>query len=311
MRRTTQVARAASRALAGLLLTGALCASASAQGVPQQSDEVPLFVGPATLELTGSRGTRVWDEVRFGAHEIVALLTAVAADAPCSTRVRLPVGGVAEDAGDDTAMEVSAAAAHRTIDAETLTVDYATSRLRVDSDCETWSLDLRPLADPELPYEIARRTYPVRGDTLAELAPQTRQVRGSFAAYTTWDTDWRIWLAERADGCDVSHGDIRLTARIEFPVWRRPDDAAPGLARRWQRFLENLETHELGHVTIALQGAHAIDALLDEGLTAPTCEQATRRANRAASELHERWERISARYDERTEHGLHQGTGLR
>jgi predicted secreted Zn-dependent protease len=285
----------------------------AAQPVPQQSEDVPMFVGPATLELTGSRGTHVWDEVRFGSDEVVALLTADAAAAshePCTTRVRLPVGGVAEDSGDETAMTLSAEPAHRSVDAAILPVGYATSRLRVDSDCERWTLAFTPLPDPDLPSKIVRRTYPVRGDTLAEIAPQTRRVRGSFAAYTTWDTDWRMQLTELGDRCQARDGDVSLTARIIEPVWRRPDDAAPGLVRRWRRFAENLETHELGHVTIALQGAHAIDALLDEGVSAPTCEQAMRRADRAATELHERWERINARYDERTDHGLLQGTGF-
>jgi predicted secreted Zn-dependent protease len=278
--------------------------------VPEQSDALPLFVGPATLELAGSRGTDVWDEVRFGAREAVALVTVEDAERPCSTRVRLPTGGAAEDSGDDTTVEVPAEAGHRSVDATVLAVDYATSRLRVDSDCERWSLALTPITDPELPYTVSRRTYRVRGDTLAELAPQTRRVRGTFAAYTRWDTDWSIALAEHATGCDVIRGDLALAARIVLPEWHPPDDVGAAVIRRWRRFLENLETHELGHVTIALQGAHAIDALLDEGLTAETCGQAARRADGVASETHDRWERINARYDERTEHGLAQGTGL-
>jgi predicted secreted Zn-dependent protease len=135
-------------------------------------------------------------------------------------------------------------------------------------------------------------------------------VRGRFAAYTRWDTDWTFGLRERSGGCDVVAGDVSLSVRVVFPVWRRPEDPAAGVARRWQRFLDNLETHELGHITIALQGADAIDELLDAGLSAATCEQATRRANRAALELHDRWESVNARYDERTEHGIEQGTGL-
>jgi predicted secreted Zn-dependent protease len=85
---------------------------------------------------------------------------------------------------------------------------------------------------------------------------------------------------------------------------------APAVVARWARFIEDLTTHELGHITIALQGADAIDELLDAGLSAPTCEQVEREANRAASRLHERFERLNARYDEITDHGLAQGTGL-
>jgi predicted secreted Zn-dependent protease len=278
--------------------------------VPERSDALPLFVGPATLELQGSRGTHVWEEARFGAHDVVAIAKVEDAERSCSTRVHLPAGEAAEDSGDDTAIEVSADAAHRSVDATILPVAYATTRLRVDSDCERWSLTLTPLADPELPYSVTQRMYRVRGDTLAELAPQTRRVRGSFAAYTSWDTDWSIALADHASGCEVVRGDLALRARIVLPEWHPREDVRPGVARRWRRFLENLETHELGHVTIALQGAHAIDALLDEGLSAESCEDAARQADRAASDLHDRWERINARYDERTEHGLTQGTGL-
>jgi predicted secreted Zn-dependent protease len=298
---------------AGLLLIPGLAMPTTAQSeapIRQRSDEAPQFVGPATLELEGGRGTFVWDEVRFGAHEIALLLAARDSGRACHVDVRLPAGGVPEDADDDTAIAVAVEPGTEVVDATRLVVDYATSRLRIDSDCEAWSLRLIPLTDPELAYTVARRTYPVRGESLEKLAPQTRQVRGRFAAYTRWDTDWTFGLREHADGCDVVGGDIRLTARVVLPLWRRPQEPAAGVTRRWQRFLDNLETHELGHITIALQGADAIDDLLDAGLSAGTCEQVTRRANRAARELHDRWERVNARYDERTDHGIEQGTGL-
>ena len=32
--------------------------------------DVPLFVGPATLSLSGGRGVYRWDEIHFGAHEV-------------------------------------------------------------------------------------------------------------------------------------------------------------------------------------------------------------------------------------------------
>lgn len=295
-----------------LLLISGRAAPTTAQSeapIRQRSDEAPLFVGPATLDLEGGRGTFVWDEVRFGAHEIALLLTA-RDDAACRVGVRLPAAGVPEDADDDTAIAFTVQPGTQVIDATRRTVDYGTSRLRIDSECAAWTLRLIPLADPELAYSVARRTYPVRGESLEKLAPQTRQVRGRFAAYTRWDTDWTFGLRQLAGGCDVLGGDVRLSARVVFPEWRQPEDPAAGVARRWQRFLDNLETHELGHITIALQGADAIDELLDAGISAGTCKQATRRANRAARALHDRWERVNARYDDRTEHGIEQGTGL-
>lgn len=72
----------------------------------------------------------------------------------------------------------------------------------------------------------------------------------------------------------------------------------------------NLRTHELGHVTIALQGADAIDDLLDAGLSASTCGRLERLANRAASHLYDQFAKLDRVYDQQTDHGISQGTGL-
>lgn len=276
--------------------------------------DVPLFVGPATLSLSGGRGVYRWDEIRFGAHEVRVKGSVMAGRAPCSTRLAVNEEGEADGATEGgRVLDVGFAAAPGATETSgtRAEVDYATGSLRVDSSCDDWSLRLVPLEDPNLPLTLNERFYPVRGATIEQLVPQTYHVRDEWAAYARWNTSWQFWWEETATSCEVTSGSAALSANITYPKWRPPADADPVVAARWGRFMENLTTHELGHITIALQGADAIDELLDAGSSAPTCEQVERRANRAASRLHERYNRLNDRYDEETGHGLTQGTGLR
>ncbi len=276
--------------------------------------DVPLFVGPATLSLSGGRGVYRWDEIHFGAHEVRVKGSVTAGREPCSTRLVVHEEGAAAGPGDSgrvVDLALAAAPGSPETTATRTEVDYATGSLRVDSTCAGWSLRLVPLQDPNLPFALSERFYPVRGSTIEQLVPQTYHVQEEWAAYARWNTSWQFRWKETATSCDVMSGSAELTATITYPKWRQPADADPVVVARWERFIENLTTHELGHITIALQGADAIDEVLDAGFSAPTCEQVERRANRAASRLHERYNRLNDQYDEETGHGLMQGTGLR
>jgi predicted secreted Zn-dependent protease len=274
----------------------------------QATADLPLFAGPATLALSGGRGLYAWDEVHFGADQVLVTTTTTARQEPCAAYLvledRSDVGGTLASAN------LAAVPGEEARHASTILVDYATAALRVTSTCADWSVTFEPLQDPNLAYRVADRFYPVVGRTIRDLAGQANQATDGWTAYAGWDTDWQFWWQESGASCDVTHGEVELRARITYPAWRPPEGATPAVVARWDRFIEDLTTHELGHITIALQGADAIDELLDAGLSAPTCEQVEREANREASRLHERFERLNARYDEATDHGLAQGTGL-
>jgi predicted secreted Zn-dependent protease len=276
--------------------------------VQRPTADVPLFVGPATLSLSGQRGRYAWDEVHFGADRVMVATTASAGQEPCATYLELDdrsgAGGVLSSG------MLMAGAGEEANRKAAVEVDYATAGLRVGSTCPDWSVTFEPLEDPGLPYRVTERYYPVQGQTIEELASQAGRAKDGWTAYAGWHTDWRFWWQEAAHSCDLTHGDVDLQARITYPRWRQPDDAAPATVARWERFMRNLRTHEMGHITIALQGADAIDELLDGGLSGPDCEQLERLADRAAERLHDRYERLNDRYDEATDHGLAQGTGL-
>jgi predicted secreted Zn-dependent protease len=271
--------------------------------------DVPLFSGPAELALSGEEGTYRWDEAHFGAHEVRVRADLMAGQAPCAVRLALREDEAGED--DRLAGEAFTAAPEEVAKHEvTVVVDYATAAMVVDSTCPKWSLRFEPVDDPALPYTLSKRFYPVRGKTIAELATQTDQAEDGWAAYASWETRWQFWLWDATTSCDVTHGTVELETNITYPRWHPSDDVAAAVRARWDRFIDHLTRHELGHVTIALQGADAIDELLDSGLSAASCDQVEQVANRAAARLHERYRKLNDRYDEETDHGITQGTGL-
>ncbi len=72
-----------------------LCALAVvAWGIPvRATPDVPVFVGPASLEMEGTRGAWTWRDVRFGTDEIRARATLVPGGASCSVRLRVMTDG--------------------------------------------------------------------------------------------------------------------------------------------------------------------------------------------------------------------------
>ncbi len=274
--------------------------------MPRQAvDDARQFVGPATIKLSGREGAYRWKRLAFGSDSVELRVSLVGSDGPCRVNVRL---ADSVEAIVDEWFATAAPAKEEHV--ATIPVDHADARLQIDSDCHAWTVRFDPVADTEPGYTIDERTYAVRGDTIDELESATQRIEGRWAAYTEWFIGW-VYLTEPiADGCRVSEGQTWLRASITFPTWRQPDAADPTLVARWERFLDRLRTHELGHVTIALQGADAIDDRIDRGFDAPTCDAAREQAEAAAQAILERTNRRSARYDETTSHGATQGALL-
>ena len=66
--------------------------------VTRATAPVPLFAGPATLELSGRDGAYTWDEVRFGADEVRLSATVRAGERPCGLFLALDDAAMADPA---------------------------------------------------------------------------------------------------------------------------------------------------------------------------------------------------------------------
>ena len=159
----------------------------------QATPDVPLFAGPATLALSGARGVYAWDEVRFGADQVLVTTTTTAGQEPCATYLVLEAHS--DEEGTLASANLAAAPGEEAEHDAAVVVDYATAALRVTSTCAHWSVTFEPLEDPDLSYRVVDRSYPVVGRTIRELAGQANQAKDGWTAYAGWDTDWRILVA--------------------------------------------------------------------------------------------------------------------
>ena len=276
--------------------------------LPRRVSDVPRFAGPATLELRGRVGAYRWTDVAFGTQEVVlrVALVPLAGDDTCAARVRL--GSVKPPLYR---RSFNAASAEKVVHRAIVDVDYATEPLMVRSDCGAWSLTFVPLEDPAVALAIKERHYEVNGRTIADLGRALGHFDGEWAALARTRATWMFRWIDRGSRCEVVSGDVSVEAVLKMPRWEPPADVPRSVKSEWRRVRDNLRLHELGHVTIALQAADAVNHRLDAGLEARTCERVKEMADAKAARIWRRHQRRDDRYDRATEHGRTQGTWFR
>ena len=273
---------------------------------PRTSSDAPLFAGPATLKVNGGSGTYHWTDVFFGAREVRARVTLVPAAGaqPCAAAVRLGERGSSLLRGSYRSDPARKKSTH----VSTVETDYRTVPLVVASDCAAWSLAFIPQDDQQLAMKLSERNYPVYGRTVAALERGTDHIDGKWAAAAWSVTEWEYQFLEREDACHVLYGTTSLKAWLKMPEWHRPRKVDRVVANEWRRVRANILLHELGHVTIALQGAAALDDWLDSRPSAPSCKGVHRLIDKKAAAILRRHDRRQDRYDRLTGHGRTQGT---
>jgi predicted secreted Zn-dependent protease len=143
----------------------------------------------------------------------------------------------------------------------------------------------------------------VRGRTVEELARGLEASAdhplpgASSYAHTESAFDWNWQSGGRP--CRVVTADVTVRFTVTLP--RAFDEAAldPDVAGRWRAFRSALETHEAGHVRLALARLPSVRRAV---LAAP-CDDASDAGHRATAAI----DREQADYDRRTRYGALQG----
>lgn len=81
-----------------------------------------------------------------------------------------------------------------------------------------------------------------------EIDAQT-PIEGGFAAFTAYSVRWSF---HSNDACRSATWDVHLTIEYTFPEWERSEEADPAVAAAWDRYVDALWCHELGHTAIAV-----------------------------------------------------------
>jgi predicted secreted Zn-dependent protease len=178
---------------------------------------------------------------------------------------------------------------------------------------EPWRPQLAP--GPGVQTSIDVQYYDVVGASSQALRAQLRErgprdANGRWAAATRWNVSWSFpYLADEV-GCVGGPVNVQVAISFTFPRWTTPTQGGPGLAERWQRYLDAVVQHEHGHRDIAVEGADALRLALASLPPTPTCEQFALNAQATADNFMTRYNERQVQYDRLTDHGATQGAVL-
>lgn len=164
-----------------------------------------------------------------------------------------------------------------------------------------------------VPEQLDYEYYEVDGSgrdlrSAINAASPIREDGETFHGYTKWNVKWRFWWNEDEDGCTINLVRVELSGTITLP---QLVDATASNAARFEPYIANLETHELGHYEHGRRAAAEIDDYLQELPTMASCAILEREANAGAHRIIRRYNAEDKRYDAQTEHGATQGARLR
>jgi predicted secreted Zn-dependent protease len=165
-----------------------------------------------------------------------------------------------------------------------------------------------------------RVRYEIEGITADELAAQIKALGptdpenpgGSFAGYSrtrfAWDVDESVPLGADRERCLIESVDIYLDVWITLPRWEPPGPASQTLIAEWDRYLERLRVHEVGHKEIAVRLANEA-ARVTKGLIGP-CGVVHGTADDRIAKIVASEDGLQRAYDRSTRHGITQGAYL-
>ena len=155
-------------------------------------------------------------------------------------------------------------------------------------------------------YAVDADAYPTLGQAISA-ASSIRQDGKVFHGYTKWYVKWRYRWQQRPGNCKLTQVTTSLTSTITLP--RLQGGSAPQ-RREFDRYLQALRNHELGHYGYGQKAARQIDEQLSALPAMATCRVLESTANALAQERLDQQIQLEKRYDIDTRHGATQGARL-
>lgn len=133
-----------------------------------------------------------------------------------------------------------------------------------------------------------------------------------YQGYATFTYDWTFdtKMMRRSDGTRVCKP-VNVHVSVELDTWLPEhsyrDRLKAPVRRAWDRFSQALAQHEANHIEdFRRTGLLIPDAL--EAVEAPTCAEVRTRVDEVGQDYGDRAQQLADAYDERTDHGLSEGT---
>ena len=150
-----------------------------------------------------------------------------------------------------------------------------------------------------------------RGDTLLEALNRASPIREDdsvYHGYTRWNVRWNYrWWREPNGRCRITSVTTTASGEITLPELETTE---PRIQQRFDTYLENLRTHELGHFAFGQRAAQKIDRGILGLPEHSSCPELEARANALGHEILNAAIAEERAYDKRTGHGRTQGAYL-
>lgn len=157
--------------------------------------------------------------------------------------------------------------------------------------------------------------YTVYGYSANEIRSQLNACRPfvengtGFDANTTWwintSYSWQT-TTNGGSNCRVQNVAVGLDIAVGYPHWNSTPYAENGLASRWQTYMNNLQTHENGHIALAQQYASNILNGL-QAYPATACSSIGQQLSSYTDTKLASLKQAEQDYDTQTDHGATQG----
>jgi predicted secreted Zn-dependent protease len=149
--------------------------------------------------------------------------------------------------------------------------------------------------------------YDVTGATVAELFTSMRQQAPSLGfGQTLWNVTWAMRWEPTSGVCRVTQARVTLRTEVRLPRWEPGPGASPELVAQWRTFVENLRSHENGHLELAVAASREVERELRR-IQTPSCMSVQGAGNQAAQRVISAFRARDRAYDIRTRGGATQG----
>jgi predicted secreted Zn-dependent protease len=150
-----------------------------------------------------------------------------------------------------------------------------------------------------------------RADLMAsKLEARPWKTKMPYDATTEWRIHWNCKYSPRGGQYRLDALEIQTVVAVTLPRWIPPVDADSRLIRRWNQYVNDLGTHEQGHVALARQATAEFQrqaAVVPGYSSGAELTGALDRISKQVVELYRQKERD---YDLETEHGFLQRANL-
>ncbi|MGB1292107.1 MAG: DUF922 domain-containing Zn-dependent protease [Pseudoalteromonas sp.] len=129
-----------------------------------------------------------------------------------------------------------------------------------------------------------------------------------FHGYTEYNIQWRFNSKSRGrQRCILNKVKTVLTLKYTMPKLRSENE---DVHKVWNSWYPNLEKHENGHGSLAVEAAKEIDSSLRAFSSRSGCQKINQEANELAYKIMEKLDQATKKYDLDTNHGETQGAWL-